>query len=223
MPLSAIYPRHFGIATHQVLGWIRNGADDRAIRHDVEAFAVTLPSVQQSYEQAQADAARCSFNDHDPGWQGMLGELPPKKTKSERKLLFARKRAGPEAEAAVIQVSSSDDDQDGPPEEKKETQEEEEDSASDFGEPTYHFRSQEFGWGLSFHHMWFLQLSDSCGYVTFGNSCLTVLSIAAPFPFLLMSRHVVRGFSANSALLIAQAMVVSSLCARPLGRWRVVA
>ena len=111
MPLSAIYPRHFGIAVQHVLDWTQRAVDNRALQATAAMFAADLPTAEEAYAAAVRDGSRCHFNDHDPGWRGMRAELPPKTTKVQRKLLFQRKRDVAGAEAVIIKVDSSDDEQ----------------------------------------------------------------------------------------------------------------
>ena len=112
MPLSAIYPRHFGIAVQHVLDWTQRAVDNRALEATAAIFAADLPTPEEAYAAAVRDGSRCHFNDHDPGWRGMHAELPPKTTKVQRKLLFQRKRDVAGAEAVIVEVVSSDDEQD---------------------------------------------------------------------------------------------------------------
>ena len=111
MPLSAIYPHHFGIAVQHVLDWTQRAVDNRALQETAALFAAGLPTVEEAYAAAVRDGSRCHFNDRDPGWRGMRAELPPKKTIVQRKLLFQRKRDVAGAEGVVIEVDSSDDEQ----------------------------------------------------------------------------------------------------------------
>ena len=138
MMISAIYPKYFGKAVHQIILWLtRDGADEAVLQLFAKEFAEGLPSPEESLLLARHDSEMVKFDDHDPGWGTIVDDLPAKMSKEDRRVALKRKKLLAEAARGPIPVESDDEACD-PGEESTEE------------EPERHARSQEYGQTLTF-------------------------------------------------------------------------
>ena len=93
MPLSAIYPPALGASVGQIMIWMKTKADVSQLWMFATRTAQGLPTAEAALKFAQKKAEQYSWNDSDPGWPNIEGDLCAAPDRREVKAALRRKKA----------------------------------------------------------------------------------------------------------------------------------